>query len=190
MPIIIYFVKLVNTIKILLSGFIICLFFSSCFKDVDFGQAGDISLEPDLQVDLLYYNLDETDFSDSDSGSYTPVIRDTVRLEFLDDDYIQDGLIYTELRFRHENTFPHPIRSRISFLNKNNRNQFTVSYIIPEGSEGMPTVFDTIRILEGSEIVKMRRSFKMVVENEVVDGNNKLNGQLKFMSKGFFRFEF
>ena len=80
-------------IKLLFSGLFTCLLFSSCVKDVDFGQAENIALEPDLEVDLLFYQLDETDFLDSETNAYTPVIRDTVRLEFLDDEYIQDGLM-------------------------------------------------------------------------------------------------
>ncbi|GAA4316994.1 hypothetical protein GCM10023115_42210 [Pontixanthobacter gangjinensis] len=163
---------------------------SSCFKDVDFGQAQEISLEPDLQVDLLYFQLDETDFLDSESSQYTPIIRDTVRLEFLDDDYIQDGLMYAALRFRHENRFPYDINSRIRFLGENGGRQFQVNYLIPQGSSAASSVIDTTRILEGNEINKLRRSIKMVVELEVVDGAGDLQGELDFQSKGLFKFEF
>lgn len=177
-------------IKICVSGFILSLLLTSCFKDVDFGQAENISLEPDLEVDLLFYQLNETDFLDSESDAYTPIIRDTVRLEFLDDDYIQDGLMYTALRFRHENIFPYKINTNIRFLDNNGRDQFNVTYIIPEGIAGSPSVIDTTRIIEGNEIRKMRRSIQMVVQHEIVDGDDSLQGELKFMSKGLFRFEF
>jgi len=177
-------------IKSIVPGLLICLLISSCFKDVDFGQAQDIALEPDLEVDLLYYQLNETDFQDSETNAYTPVIRDTVRLEFLDDDYIQDGLMYAALRFKHQNRFPYQINSNIKFLGENGNNQFNVAYIIPEGSETASTVVDTTRILEGNEIVRLRRSIQMVVELEVVGAGKELEGELDFMSKGLFRFEF
>ncbi|MUP46637.1 hypothetical protein E0K83_12910 [Gramella sp. BOM4] len=167
-----------------------CLSLSSCFKDVDFGQAPDIALEPDLQVDLAYYELNETDFFDSETSLFTPLIRDTIRLEFLDDDYIQDGLMFAEFRFRHENRFPFPVRSNIKFLNKNERPEFNVAYVIPEGSLDSPGIIDTLKVMEGNDIRKVRRSFKMVMELEVLGDGKDLDGNLDFSSKGLFRFEF
>ena len=157
---------------------------------MDFEQAQEIALEPDLQVDLAYYQLNENDFIDSETNAYTPFIRDTIRLEFLDDDYIQDGLMYAELRFRHENSFPYTIQSNIRFLGGNGSDQFNVSYAIPPGTLAAPSVVDTVRVLEGSEISKMRRSLLMVMELEVIGAGKDIEGTLDFSSKGFFRFEF
>ncbi|MBT8319299.1 MAG: hypothetical protein KJP01_04140 [Gramella sp.] len=179
-----------KSIKTFFLGFCICVVFTSCFKDVDFSKAQDISLEPDLEVDLLYYQLNENDYIDSNSGIYNPVIRDTVRLEFLDDDYIQDGLVYTALRFRHENQFPNQIVSKIRFLRENGREEFKVVYTVPAGANASAAVIDTTRILQGRDIEKIRRSIQMVVEHEVVGGDENLNGELMFKSKGLFRFEF
>ncbi len=157
---------------------------------MDFEQAQDIALEPDLQVDLAYYQLNENDFIDSETNAYTPFIRDTVRLEFLDDDYIQDGLMYAALRFRHENSFPYTIQSNIRFLRSNGSSQFSVAYNIPPGTLEAPSVVDTTRVLEGSEITKMRRSLLMVMELEVIGAGKDIDGALDFSSKGLFRFEF
>lgn len=179
-----------NSLKILILGFFVGLLFSSCFKDVDFGQAENITLEPDLEVDLLYYTLNETDFLDSETGNFTPVIRDTVRLEFLDDDYIQDNLMYAALRFRHENDFPYDINSNIRFLGENGRNQFNVAYTIPSAVDGNSSIVDTVRVLEGNEIVRLRRSIQMVLQLEIIGADKDLQGELDFLSKGLFRFEF
>lgn len=179
-----------NSVKILLFGAIFSFFFTSCFKDVDFGQAEDITLEPDLEVDLLFYELNETDFLDSETNEYTPVIRDTVRLEFLDDDYIQDGLVYAAFRFRHENRFPYSINSKIKFLDKNRRNQFSVNYSIPADSDSTVAIVDTTHIVQGNDINKVRRSIEMAVELEIIGAVKDPEGELDFQSKGLFRFEF
>jgi hypothetical protein len=176
--------------KLLILGGLVNLLFSSCFKDVDFSQGENIVLAPDLSVDLLYYQLDETDFFHSGSGEYTPVIRDTVRLEFLDDDYIQDGLQYAEFRFVHKNRFPNNIKTNIRFLGSNGRNQFNIAYTIPAGSATSSAVIDTIHIMQGNDIVKVRRSLQMLVEHEIVGGGKDLEGELDFQSKGLFKFEF
>lgn len=179
-----------KSIKAFFTAVILCLLFSSCFKDVDFGQAEDITLEPDLEVDLLYYQLDETDFQDSQTNEYTPIIRDTVRLEFLDDDYIQDGLTYAAFRFKHQNYFSQDIRSNIRFLGANGRNQFNITYIIPAASEGSPSVIDTTHVMEGGDISKVKRSIQMLVELEMLEGGKDRDGSLEFQSKGLFKFEF
>ncbi|MCM8567794.1 hypothetical protein NE848_00255 [Gramella jeungdoensis] len=166
------------------------LILTSCFKDVDFEQAQDIKLAPDLEVDLLFYQLNENDFLDSETNAFSPVIRDTVRLEFLDDDYIQDGLMYAEFRFRHENSFPNDIKSKIRFLNKAGREQFSVNYDIPAGSTDSLSVVDTLHVMEGGNIEKVRRSILMVVELEMPGGGKDIKGELDFSSKGLFKFEF
>ncbi|SDS55303.1 hypothetical protein [Gramella sp. MAR_2010_147] len=179
-----------NSLKIPFFLGVFSLLLSSCFKDVDFEQAQDIQLAPDLEVDLLYYTLTEPDFFDSETIAYTPVIRDTVRLEFLDDDYIQDGLTYTEFRFKHENRFPYLIKSKIRFLSENDRTQFSVNYDIPGGSAQVPAIIDTIHVVEGGDIRKVKRSIKMLVELEVIGGGKDMDGDLDFLSKGLFKFEF
>ncbi len=173
-------------ISILLGVF--CLLFTSCFKDVDFEQAQDIVLAPDLEADLLVYTINETDFQVSETNTFTPVIRDTVRLEFLDDDYIQDGLMQAEFRFKHENRFPYLIKSSIRFLSENDRRQFSVNYEIPPGSTEAPSVIDTIHVVD--DIRTVRRSIKMLVELEMIGGGKDIEGELDFSSKGLFKFEF
>lgn len=175
-------------IPILVAGFSLLLV--SCFKDVDFEQAQDIQLAPDIDVDLLFYQLNENDFIDSQDNIYTPVIRDTVRLEFLDDDYIQDGLVFAEFHFRHENSLPNDIQSKIRFLNSNGREEFSVNYLIPAGSADSLAVIDTVHVMEGNNIVRVRRSIQMLVELEMIDGGKDMKGRLDFSSKGLFKFEF
>ena len=177
-------------LKIPLTGFFIGLLFTSCFKDVDLGQAPDIALTPDLEADILVYQLNENDFIDSETGAFTPVIRDTVRLEFLNDDYIQESLLYAAFRFRHENSFSQPIQSRIKFLSNTNQNQFSVNYKIPAGTAGALGIVDTLQVMEGGDIVKVRRSIQMVVELEMIGGGKDIEGELNFLSKGLFKFEF
>ncbi len=167
-----------------------CLLFNSCFKDVEFEQSQNIILQPDIETSLLFYQLNENDFINSETDQFTPIIRDTVRLEFLDDDYVQDGLKYAEFRFRHENSFPNEIKSKIKFLGESGRSQFSVNYDIPSGSETSSSVVDTIHIIQGSDIGKVKRSIQMVVELQLIGDGNNLKGGLDFLSSGLFKFEF
>ena len=95
--------------------FLLAVGLSSCVKDVDFDQAGDISLQPEIQADLLIFEIDQTDFIDPANNRQRLTIRDTVRLEFLDDDYVQKDLQSAEFSFRYRNTFPQSFSNRIFF---------------------------------------------------------------------------
>ena len=177
-------------LQIIAIGLLLSLTCTSCFKDVDLSQTEDIQLTPDIQADIIYYTLTNIDFLDSETNEYSPVIRDTIRLEYLDDSYIQDGLMHAEFRFKHENAFPYDIRSDIKFLNEKNRQQFNVAYVVPAGSPSALSVIDTVHVMDASKIEKVRRSIKMVVELEMLGPGKGLEGELKFSSKGLFRFEF
>jgi hypothetical protein len=166
------------------------LVITSCVKDVDFDQADEIFLRPKIQADLLIFNVDPQAFQDEKTGSFRPVIRDTVRLEFLDDSYIQKDLQEVEFSFRYTNTFPQEFLSKISFLSENNRVQHSVNFNINAGGAGTPSVTERIELIENDQIHVIRRSIKMVVEIEVLPNNEEFAGDLRFASKGLFSFEF
>ncbi|MBE7639634.1 hypothetical protein GUB10_04740 [Salegentibacter sp. BLCTC] len=161
-----------------------------CVKDVDLDQREDISLSPDLQIDLLIYDIDQSQFEDVATGNLKTRISDTVRLEFLDDDYIQKDLSSVDFYFRHINTFPRAIDSRIRFLSEANTEQFAVNYVIKPGASGNPITTERSELIDEARINLVRRSIKMVVELEVQPGTAAFEGDLNFASKGFFSFEF
>ncbi|WP_246054325.1 MULTISPECIES: hypothetical protein [Antarcticibacterium] len=169
---------------------ILVLGVSSCVKDVDLDQAGDISLKPKIQADLLIFDVEPKDFIDGSSGQFKNTIRDTVRLEFLDDDYIQKDLEEVEFSFRYSNTFPREFSSKISFLSENNRVQHNVDFIINAGSPGNPAITEHIEFIGNDRIEVIKRSIKMVVELELLPGDQEFEGDLSFASKGLFSFEF
>jgi hypothetical protein len=170
--------------------FLFILGLSSCVKDVDLGQAKDIGLKPKLQIDLLIFDLNETDFVDTLTNQQKTIIRDTVRLEFLDDSYIQDDLMEVELSFKYINSFSRSFHNKISFLSENNSAQHVVEFNIDPGDKNNPAVTEVIDLIKFDQIQIIRRSIKMAVEIESLPGNDSFTGELKFQSKGLFSFEF
>jgi len=181
------FVKLLKTPILLLLFSVVMI---SCVKGVDLDQTEEIALTPDLQVSLLVFDVTSVDFKDKDTGEFTPIIRDTVRLEFLDDSYIQDDLVTVEFSFKYTNSFPQSFRNKISFLSENDRLQHSVIFDIAEGNKDAPAVTDWVDFIENERIDLIKNSIKMVVEIEVIPNQNPIEGELKFESKGFFSFEF
>ena len=162
----------------------------SCVKDVDFDQAGDISLQPEVQADLLIFEIDQRDFIDPDTNRQRLTISDTVRLEFLDDDYVQKDLEKVEFSFKYRNTFPQTFSNRILFLSENNQLQHEVIFETVPGTAGRPEISEKHDTIEPPRIHVIKRSIKMVVEITAISNSAPFTGTLNFESKGLFYFQF
>lgn len=169
---------------------LIILGVTSCVKDVDLSQTEDISLQPKLQTDLLIFDVDQKDFIDPGSGLLRTVIKDTVRLEFLDDSYIQDDLDKVEFSFKYINTFPQAFDTSIYLLSESNQLQRRIDFMVNEGSPNSPRITEIIDFVDTDEIDKIKRSIKMVVEVAVISNDEPFEGELQFQSKGLFYFVF
>ena len=159
-------------------------------KDVDLDQAKDIGLKPKLQIDLLVFDVNEVDFVDTLTYQPITIIRDTVRLEFLDDSYIQDDLMEVEFSFKYINSFSQTFHTKISFLSENNQVQHMVDFPIDAGDQNNPVVTEVVDLIEFGQIQVIRRSIKMAVEIDAIQRSDPFTGELKFQSKGLFSFEF
>lgn len=169
--------------------FPVLLLFASCFKDVDLDQAKDLVIPPTAAIDLVYFTLELTDFHPQNTTG-PKMASDVVRLEFLDDDYIQDGLVRADLNFIYYNSFVNPIRSELVFLSDNDREQYRIQFTIPGGSAEAPGVVNFTEIIQGEDLEKFKNSIALRVELEMFSGANERGGKLQLKSKAFLNFEF
>lgn len=167
-----------------------CMLLTGCVKDIDLDQAKEISLSPDIDVDLLIYDISEDYFYQAGTNVFQPIIRDTVRLEFLDDDYIQKDLTEVEFYFRHINTFPQGFSHTIKFLSNAGSEQILIQYEVAPGSENNPVETDFTEIIQENRIHLIRNSIQMVVELEAHPNSDEFKGKLEFASTGLFKFDF
>lgn len=160
---------------------------SSCVQDVDLDQYNEIVLFPEAAIDLIYFTITAEDFTGGSGGDVTA--SDETRLDFLDDDYIQDGLVRSDFNFRFTNTFQSPITARIRFLSPSNSVQHTIIIPVSSGSTGSPATVDYTEIINEDQIARIRRSIKLSVEVTRHDPV-AVEGTLQLESKGFYYFEF
>ncbi len=165
----------------------ILLVFSSCVKDVDLDQAEDIVLTPEAAIDLVYFTITSEDFSPG--PGLVDTARDETRLDFLDDDYIQNSLVQADFNFRFTNTFESPLTATIKFVSPGNAVQHTIIIPVPQGSIGSPATVDFTEIINENQINRVRRSIKVSIE---ITRHEPLavEGSLQLESKGFYYFEF
>ena len=175
--------KLAKTSLFLIS----CFFLSSCIKDIDVDQFDEIVIPPSVEMDLVYFRLEPEDFLESSGSKKTAT--DALRLEFLDDDYIQTGLKSAEFNTFFINKFDQPLTATFKFLSEGRTLQHSFSVDIPAGSEEEPTVINYTEIIPEAQIEKIRRSIWLVTEVEVF-GEVPTTGKLILESKGLYKFEF
>lgn len=157
----------------------------SCVKDIDVDQYEEIVFPPSAALDLVYFTLDETRFQNGVTKA-----GDEVRLEFLDDDYMQDGLVRADLNFIYTNSFPQDFITHINFLSENNSVMYRFSIPVPAGSINNPETVNYIEIISGPEVDQFKRAIKMKVEIEMQPNSEAIEGELQLKSKGVFNFEF
>lgn len=167
--------------------FLVLIFFTSCVKDVDIDQFEEIVIPPSATIDLVYFDLGFGDFTDS-SGSAKSA-KDELRLEFLDDDYIQTGLKSAEFNVVFTNTLDQALIATFRFESESRDLQYSFSVPIPAGSEASPTIVNYTEIVPESEISKIKSSIWFVTEITST-GSVPTKGGLKLESKGLYNFEF
>ncbi|RMA57108.1 hypothetical protein [Ulvibacter antarcticus] len=179
-----------TNLAIPLLGFLTFLLFTSCIKDTDFDQAYDIALTPEVELDLIYFNLRARDFYDTITSSSILTVRDTTDLRFLDDGEIQDNLRRAEFFFEFTNTIPRNFNVDFQFLSEANDTTYTTQTQINSGAVGSPVVTEFIENIEGDAIADLTRSFKVVVSVTIPSSSATLEGELDLKSKTTYYLEF
>lgn len=160
----------------------------SCVKDVDMDQYEEIVIPPTAAIDLIYFDLSLEEFSVGSGGNLRAV--DESRLDFLDDDYIQTGLMRADFNFRFINTFENSFTANFLFRSPTNAIRHQIQIEIPAGSVNSPAVVDYTEIIDITQIEKIRKSIKVSVEIDMQEDPIATDGSLQLKSKGTYYFEF
>lgn len=167
----------------------VLLLFSSCIKDVDLNRIDEVVIPPTAAIDLVYFTLEPLDFQSS-AESPVKFAEDFVSLQFLDDDYIQTGLVGASFTFNYINTFPKKFINTVSFISKNGNTWYSFSFEIPAGSPDNPSEVNYTEIIPDDRIEAIRKSYNLKIRLEMVPDEQPIVGSLQLKSKAFYEFEF
>ncbi|MEP0264466.1 hypothetical protein [Dokdonia sp.] len=177
----------------LLGVLILTLFFTaytSCVSDVDFDQTQDVVISPNAVTDLIFFNLDTSDFENVDTPEIELSVQDTTRLEFLNDDFIRENLIEITLDFQVDNSFGQSLVNRAAFINSAGVEQYVVEFEIVASPDGtlQRTLFTEVISLE--DIQAISNSSQIANEVTLTTNGASINGELIFQSKATYALEF
>ena len=144
-------------------------------------------IPPVASIDLIYFDLEASELSAGSGGNFQA--EDETRLEFLDDDYIQDGLLRADFNFRFTNSFQNSFVVNFLFRTESNAIAHQIRVDVPAGTAASPAVIDFTEIID-SEIDRIKRSIKVSAHIVMREPLVTSEGSLKLQSKGTYYFEF
>lgn len=174
---------------VLASLIVVSLF--SCVKDVDFEQAEDLTVSPTLEVSLVRFSEPANRFLD-DSGIEQTTIRDSVRVEIFNDDFVVDNLRRAEFLFETTNSINRAFDAEILFLDDNDELQHRIEFGVDASDSNQELVSITEEIFENEAVedltatTKLLFSFSMQPSEDGSTLNEDSLGELKLRSKGVF----
>ena len=170
-------------------GVFIGLLLFSCIKDTDFDQAENITLTPVVELDLIYFNAEASDFFDIAADTSILTIRDTTEIRFLDDTGIQESLIRAEFLFNFTNSIPRTFEVEFQFLNEMNEETYLTATTVDAGTELTPVLTEFIDNVEGEEITQLTMADRVVISITIPSSNATLEGVLNLQSKTTYYLE-
>ena len=179
----------VRTITIL--GMCLCLLVvASCVKDVDFDQTEDIVIAPKVDLDLIFFSLNTSNFVGAATGNPIAVVRDTTRLEFLDDTFVQENLKEIDFLFRYDNSFSQSFVNRAVFLDEADEVQYEIEFDVTPSINGSTETTTFTQTVAETDLDAIKASIKLLIELTLEPNGDPIDGSLRHQSKALYSLEF
>lgn len=177
-----------NCIKPLLLLLLIAVI-SACVKDTDFDQAEEITLTPVVELDLIFFTLNASDFYDEVNNVPIPTLRDTTEIRFLDDSEVQESLLRADFLFNFTNSIPREFQVDFQFISEMNDTTYVTQTNVLPGTVESPVLTQFEEIVEGEEILQLTSANRVVVSVTIPAANPDLEGLLNLQSKTTYYLE-
>tara|TARA_B100000497_G_scaffold40832_1_gene47566 strand:+ start:1637 stop:2185 length:549 start_codon:yes stop_codon:yes gene_type:complete len=155
----------------------------SCFEDTDFNQASDVLVRPEIELDLIYFNLEASKFYNYTNNTEILVVRDTTDLDFLGGDDITDILKGADFFFEFTNSIPRGFNVSFDFLNQDNVSKFLMQTTVASANQDAPVVSYFIQSLDEPQIKELTKAKKVLVTVTIPSSSQDLSGVLNLQSK-------
>ena len=159
------------------------LLFVSCFDGTDFDQTNEVVLTPEIELDLIYFNLEASNFYDYANNTEVLVVEDTTDLDFLGGSDINDIIKGADFYFEFTNTIARGFNVSFDFLNNDNVSKYLMQTTVSPGSENTPVVSYFVQSLDALQIKELTNANKVLVTVTIPSSSQDLSGVLNLQSK-------
>jgi len=155
----------------------------SCFEDTDFNQANELVVRPEIELDLIYFNLEASKFYDYTNNTEILVIKDTTDLDFLGGNDITDILKGADFFFEFTNSIPRGFNVSFDFLNQADVSKYLMQTTVASGNQDAPVVSYFVQSLDEPQIKELTKAKKVLVTVTIPSSSQDLSGVLNLQSK-------
>ena len=166
------------------------MFFLGCVKDTDFDQLDAVVFTPEIELDLIYFNIDAGEFFDETTNTARFTVRDTTALEFLDSNEITGSIQEIDFLFDFNNAIPRTFEVDFEFLRMDNSATYTTGTVVQPGTTDSPTNTSFTEVVEGEDLNSIESASKVVVSVTIPAADAALNGNLTLQSKATYFIEY
>ena len=159
------------------------LLFVSCFDGTDFDQANDVVVTPEIELDLIYFNLEASSFYNNANNTEVLVVEDTTDLDFLGGSDINDILKGADFFFKFTNSIARGFNVSFDFLSQDNVSRYLMQTTVAPGSENTPVVSYFVQSLDELQIKELTKAKKVLVTVIIPSSSQDLTGVLNLQSK-------
>ena len=159
------------------------LLFVSCFDATHFDQTNEVVLTPEIELDLIYFNLEASNFYDYANNTEVLVVEDTTDLDFLGGSDINDIIKGADFYFEFTNTIARGFNVSFDFLNNDNVSKYLMQTTVSPGSENTPVVSYFVQSLDALQIKELTKANKVLVTVTIPSSSQDLSGVLNLQSK-------
>ena len=163
---------------------------NSCVKNTDFDQADAIAFTPEIEANLIYFNLSADNFFDATTNTPNYTIRDTTDLEFLDSEEITGSIKRIEFFFDFNNSIQRTFDIEFEFLDKDNAVTFNMGTLVNASNSGSSVRTVYIEIVDGQDLAAIANSRKITAIITIPESNAALTGRIKLQSKATYFIEY
>ena len=159
------------------------LLYVSCFDGTDFDQANDVVVTPEIELDLIYFNLEASSFYNNATNTGVLVVEDTTDLDFLGGSDINDILKGADFFFKFTNSISRGFNVSFDFLSQDNVSRYLMQTTVAPGSENIPVVSYFVQSLDELQIKELTKAKKVLVTVTIPSSSQDLTGVLNLQSK-------
>lgn len=162
---------------------------TSCVSDIDTDRVDEIVLSPRVDADLVFFTLNAANFQAAPNVGSQIVIRDTTRLEFINDAIVQESLKELSFMYQSESTLSQNVVNKSLFLDQSGRVQYELNYPINGSLDGEVVRNSFEVILSEEDIARIKNSIQVVNEITLFLNGQPINGQYSLQSKAIYALE-
>lgn len=179
-----------NIISFIFSMLFMGVFCLSCIEETDFDQADDISFTPEVELNLIFFNIDADAFFDQESQTPRLILKDTTALEFLNSSDITESIRQIDFTFDFTNSIPRSFQVDFEFSRLNGQVTYVTSTAVAAGSpsEAVSTIFEET-VVE-ADLQNLLRAEQVIVTVTIPSADASLEGALNLKSKTIYYLEY